>query len=445
MSTPSPHSDPLRLDTLLSRLPDVGSIRPVLDHLIATSQPDPARRWSGSGELGTAAGRLVDPASLREALTELAAAEARKVARRFEAVAALTDALARGDSGEAVGLLLEESAALEVEGDSAEAGAWAGVATQVATEAGDRRSAEAARRAARCARSVGALGEAAEGYERAFEYARGAEEIRDAVIAATGRGNVAVDRGRWMVAEQWYRRGLALLDSTESGFIRGDDLRALRWRIFQNLGITSRERGALEEATAWYARAEDESAGLDDSAVDIEVQNGRGQLDLARGDPRRAELRFRKALEVLDSVRPGADEVRVAVRTNLGEALLRQSRALEAGEVAREAEAEALRGRFFGRLPETYRLLAHVLHAQGESEAFVFLDQALAFVRTHGLPAFEEARTLEVYAELRAASGEEEIARDARTRAGDILRALEGDGAEESKIQDTTERDGDAR
>ena len=445
MSTPSPRRDPLRLDAVLSRLPDVENIRPVLDYLIATSQPDPARRWSGSGELGTTAGRLVDLDALRDGLAEVAATEARKVERRLQAVAALAEALARGELGEAVGLLLEESGALEADGDADEARAWAAAAARVTLEAGDRRSPEAARRSARCARSVGALGEAAEGYERAFEMARDSGEVHDAVIAATGRGNVAVDRGRWVTAERWYGRGLALLDSTAPVAIPGNERRALRWRIYQNLGITSREQGALEASATWYARADDESSGLDDPAVQIEVQNGRGQLDLARGDPRRAELRFRRALEVLDRARPNADEVRVAVRVNLGEALLRQNRALEAGEAAREAEAEALRGRFFGRIPETYRLLARVLHALGEPEAFVFLDQAMTYVRTHGLPRYEEARTLEVYAELRADGGEEEMARDARSRAKEIQRALGADDAEDSRTQDATERDGDVR
>jgi tetratricopeptide (TPR) repeat protein len=425
MSTPSHRRDPLRLDDVLPRLPDVENIRPVLDQLIATSQPDPARRWSGSGELGTAGGRLVDLDALRDGLAEVAASEARKVARRFEAVAALTHALARGKTGEAVRLLLDESGVLEAEGAAADAGAWAGAAARIAAEAGDQRCVEAIRRAARCARALGALGEAADGYERAFERARAVGGVDDAVIAATGRGNIAVDRGRWEVAEVWYRRGLSLLDSTEVDSLPPVEVRALRWRIYQNLGITSRERGALHDSATWYARAEDESAGLDDPAVQIEVQNGRGQLDLARGDLRKAELRFRKALETLDAVRPSADDVRVAVNTNLGEALLGQGRALEAGQVARDAEAEALRGRFFGRLPAAYRLLARVVDAQGEPEAFVVLDQALAFVRAHGLPRYEEARTLQAYAELRAARGDEESAHDARIQAESILSSLE--------------------
>ena len=247
----------------------------------------------------------------------------------------------------------------------------------------------------------------------------------DAVIAATGRGNVAVDQGRWEEAEGWYGKALSLIEEG-TGALPSAGARALRWRLYQNLGITHRERGAFDTAEGWYRRAA-ETAGIagvgeGDPAADVEVENGWGQLELARGELRKAELRFRRALAAMGTGRGG--EGSVAVRVNLGEALLRQGRTLEAGEVGREAEAEALRGGWLRRVPEIYRLLAGVAHARGEPEAFVFLDRALVLVRERGLPLYEEALTLETLAGLRDAEGEVEAGADAREAARRIFRRL---------------------
>jgi tetratricopeptide (TPR) repeat protein len=250
---------------------------------------------------------------------------------------------------------------------------------------------------------------------------------------------VAVDRGRWAEAEEWYLRALELLDGGGPDGLSPEAARPLRWRLFQNLGITARERGVLDESDRWYRRAEEESMGLGDPAATVEVENGRGQLELARGRPRAAEVRFRAALEALTT--PRADAVRVAVRANLGEALLRQGRALEAGVVAREAEAEAIQGRHLGRLPEVYRLLGRVARARGEAEAFVFVERALELVREAGLPPFEEALSLLAYAELREEQGEMDMAREAREGARVILDQLDVTRPE-LEAGDDTQRDG---
>lgn len=74
---------------------------------------------------------------------------------------------------------------------------------------------------------------------------------------------------------------------------------------------------------------------------------------------------------------------------NLGEALLQLGRTLEAGGVAREAEAEALAGRVLGRLPP-----------------------------------YEEVLTLEALAVTREEEGEAEVAADARARAVKLAREV---------------------
>lgn len=407
---------PLRLEGILSLLPETGALRPMVEHLLAASRPDPGRRWSGSGELGTAGARLVEVEGLGEAVHRLAADEGRRLARHYGTVAALIDALGRSDHEAAVTELLRESKALEGDGRTAEARGWARAAARLSLVSETAQLAKALRREARCARATGDVDEAARLYADAFRRARDGNRPHDAVVAATGRGNVSVDRGRWEEAEGWYRQALAILDGG-SNALDPQVCRALRWRLLQNLGITARERGALEESERCYRRAEEEAAPLDEPAARVELQNGRGQLELARGEPRRAEIRFRRALAALGDE---GGEAGVVIRVNLGHALLGQDRALEAGACARDAEAMALRSRILRRLPEVYRLLAEVARARREPEAFLFLDRALELIRTRGLPRFEEALTLEAYARARADEGEEEAAAEARERARGI-------------------------
>jgi tetratricopeptide (TPR) repeat protein len=157
----------------------------------------------------------------------------------------------------------------------------------------------------------------------------------------------------------------------------------------------------LEEARRLLEEARNEGARLGDPAALVEVENGFGQLFLAAGDPRGAELHFRAALRHATSPR-----ARVAIGVNLGEALLEQGRTLEAAERAREAEAEALAGSVTGKLPEVYRLLARVGRDRAETEAFVFLEQALELIRERGLPSYEEALTREAYGNLRISEGD---------------------------------------
>lgn len=423
--TRSSHSRaPLRLERLLDVLPDVGSMRPLLERLMATTAPDPERRWTTSGELGTTGGRIVDVPAFESLAKEWVEEEAERLRERARLVADVARALESGATVAVVDALLEGSGVLEGDGAAGDAKAWADAAFDVARREGHPGAPEALRRAARCARAMGDLDASARDYEEAYALALDHGAARDAVVAATGRGNVAVDRGRWADAERWYDRALELLAGDVTRDLGADEARALRWRLYQNLGITHRERGDLEASAAFYARAAEGAAGLGDPAATVEIENGRGQLALAAGEPRTAELHFRLALEAMDGSAP--DPVRVAVRTNLGEALLRQGRTLEAGASGREAEAEAIRGRHVGRLPEVYRLLARVARARGEGEAFVLLDRTLDLVRDAGLPAIEELRTLVAYADLREGQGEHDIATELRVRAARIRRELDG-------------------
>jgi tetratricopeptide (TPR) repeat protein len=372
----------------------VPELRSFIDLLVSRSVADPARRWSGSGELGTVGDRLVEPSSLAEAASRLESEEAERLSRLFGSAARIVESVARGDWEEVVSALLGQGLAEESSGRGSEAEVWFLSARRVAKERGLVRSATALRLAARAARQRGHLEVAAERYEEAWREAEAMGLGDDAAVAAIGRGNVDVDRGGWSGAKAWYERALARIG--EHGPPRRE-----RWQVMQNLAIVARESGKLNEARRALERARKEGGDMDDPDALVEVENGWGQLLLAEGDPRGAELHFREALQSASS--PTA---RLAVTVNLGEALLLQGRSLEAGEKAREAEAEALTGAVTHRLPEVYRLLAKVAHERGEGEAFVLLERALHLIGERGLPDYEAAVTRQALGELRLAQGE---------------------------------------
>jgi tetratricopeptide (TPR) repeat protein len=404
----------LRVQRALELLPGTPELRPFLELLVSSSQADPERRWTASGELGSVGDRLVDAGGLNRAAGRLAAQEARRTEALLLRTARIVTALAADDTERAVDELLEQGADDESQGRPDSAESWYLAAHRIARDRGSPRAPGALRRLARVIRGQGRLDEAARAYEEAWSEAGDHGLDGDRIIAATGRGNIEVDRGRWALAEVWYRRGLELLG--EEGPPRRE-----RWQLAQNLAIVRRRLEDLEGAERWLERARAEGEALNDPDAAVEVANGLGQLLLARGDARGAETRLRAALT---SAR--TPKARVTIGVNLGEALLAQGRDLEAGEVARQAEALALAHRVVGKLPEVYRLLAGVARARGESDAFVLLERALEVVRAESLPPFEEALTLRELARSVHERGDEERAAELEARAERLLNADEG-------------------
>ena len=289
----------------------------------------------------------------------------------------------------------------------------------------------ALRLAARAARRLGRLDVAADRYEEAWRDAEALGLGEDATVAAIGRGNVEVDRGGWAEAKDWYQRALARIGE-------GGPPRRERWQVMQNLAIVARRTGDLAEAREALLRARDEGAELDDADARVEVENGWGQLLLAEGDARGAELHFRAALGAARSA-----TARLEVTVNLGEALLVQGRSLEAGESAREAEMEALTGSLPRRLPEVYRLLAKVAHQRGEGEAFVLLERALQLIAERGLPAYEEAVTREELGGIRLEQGD--LARGlGELEAAERIYAALGASTAAARVRDRISRRGEA-
>lgn len=192
-----------------------------------------------------------------------------------------------------------------------------------------------------------------------------------------------------------------------------------RWHALLCLHIVARSRGAIDESMSWLAQAEQTATAIEPEASRPFLENARGQLFMARGEFAEAETHLRRALDSTAHAR-----ARVTIRLNLAETLLAQGRTLDAAEQAREAEREAIGVGLVPKLPEVYRLLGRVASADGDADAFVLFERALALIRERGLPPLEEAQTLQAYAEAEARRGDEDTATQLRRQALDLFEAL---------------------
>jgi tetratricopeptide (TPR) repeat protein len=387
----------LRLDDVRQALPPLEELRPILDFLLARSEPDPARAWAGSGELGTVGERFVPAGAVSAAAEALAAEAQRGLLAVFRVVG---DALQRLEEGDGVGAATAflEAAALEEGRDRPErARAYAAAAHRALAGAREpSATALALRRWGRAALACGRMDEARARYEEAYELAGSAGDARGAAEAAIGAGNVLERQGRWRPAEGWYRRALQALEPLADP---GPEL----WHALLNVHIVLRSGGALPESLPWLERAERVAAELGDAAAVAFLENARGQLDMGRGAFGAAEEHLRRALDHARGTR-----VVVTIRLNLAEALLAQGRTLDAAEAVREAEREALAGGLSSKLPEIYRLLGRITASEGNPDAFVLFERSLQMVAELGLPALEEALTLQAYAQAERRRGEVE-------------------------------------
>jgi tetratricopeptide (TPR) repeat protein len=391
---------PLKLDEVRKVLPNLEELRPVMDLLVARSSPDPGRAWAASGSLGTVGERLVAADALAGTAEELAAEEHDHLKGIYVAVSRAIASLGEGDGLAAAEAFLVAAAQEEQRDRPERAAAYAAAAHRVARDERDQRVASVAlRRWARADRARGRLEEARLRYEEAHGIARDMFDAQGAAEAAIGAGNVLEQQGDWTESEAWYRRAL---DSLSQGVEPGPE----RWHAQLNIHIALRSRGALDESLPWLRRAEETAATLGDESAEPFLQNAWGQLYLWSGSFREAEEHLRRAL----TRAPGA-VASATIRLNLAEALLAQGRTLEAAEEAREAERATLRAGGVVKLPEVYRLLGRIATRESNQDAFVLFERALEIVRDRGLPDFEEALTLQAYAEAEAYRGEEDTAR----------------------------------
>jgi tetratricopeptide (TPR) repeat protein len=388
-------------------------LRPVLDHLIAQSIPDPERAWTAGGELGTVGVRLVSSEDLASGVGELADALRDRIFSLYLATAESVRCLGEGDRAGAAEALLRAAAVEERLGHPDRAEAWAAAAFRAARGERDRRPASLAlRRWARAASAQGKLVEALDHYQEAHEIALDSLDFQGAAEAAIGVGNVLEQQGNWGEAESWYRRALDVLER------EGSD-RAEKWQAQLNIHIVLRSAGSLDESLVWLRSAADSAERLGDEGAGPFLENAWGQFYMASGAFSESEGHLRAGLS--KATDPRAD---VTIRLNLAEALLAQDRTLEATEEAREAEREAITSGLVPKLPEVYRVLGRIASAEDNANAFVFFERALDVVRERRLPVLEEALTLQAYAESEARRGEKDSARRLHERMEERYRAL---------------------
>lgn len=396
----------LTLDEVWSALPDLDELRPIFDDLLARSEADDARAWSGSGELGTLGSRVMPEGNTAEDVASLARGEADRLATLYELVGRSLGALTRGDRGAAAAALLE-AAAIEEDRDRPDRALAYAEAAYRAVEADPDRStaALALRRSARALRTLGRLEESLGRYRRSHDLALGMSDARGAAEAAIGAGNVLEEQGLWDDAESWYGTALRALEVVEGPTPE-------RWHALINLHIVARSRGSLEASRPLLAEAQDAADAEDPHAATPFLENARGQLLMAEGSYEEAEEHFRTAIEAATHAR-----ARITMRLNLAESFLARGRTLEAAEQARESEGEAIRARVITKLPEVYRMLGRIASAEGNPDAFVLFERALELVRERELPVLEEALTVQAYAEAEAGRGEDDTARHLREEA----------------------------
>jgi tetratricopeptide (TPR) repeat protein len=401
----------LTLDEARAALPELDELRPVVDHLLVSSEPDRSRTWSGSGRLGTVGSRLIPAHALdQETIANVASAEAAHLARLYDHVARAMAGLAAGDHAAAATELLDAAGLEEGRDRPARAAAYASAAYRVARDLRDQGPAALAlRRWGRARWALGELGDALDLYAVSHDRERALEKPRAAAEAAIGAGNVLEEQGRWVEAAAWYRKALDSLDAL-------DDPAPERWQALLNLHIVTRSRGKVEESAPMLDDAARAVAAAGAREAEPFIRNARGQLCMARGDFVGAEGHLRDALGAASNAR-----ARVTIRLNLTEALLAQGRVLDASEHAREAEREAVRAGLVPKLPEVYRMLGRIASAERDPDAFVLFERALEIVRDRGLPRLEEALTLQAYAMAEAERGERAAARELLTDAGRLF------------------------
>jgi tetratricopeptide (TPR) repeat protein len=383
----------LKIDAALKAIPDTDDLAHLRAALLSASRADGGLAWGSAGDYATIDMRLADPAALEGQIEELADRVRRRVERVMRHTVHALAAVERGEAAEAARHLVAAGEVEEGERRLLAAHHFYERALEFGRKPRDRRGEGLAlRRLGRVARAMGQWELSSRRYEEGYEVSVAQRDDVGAVVACQGLGNVHVDQSRWSEARQWYLRGVERCPA------RPPTVEYVHLCV--GLSVVERRLGDLDAAAEWLARGEESAAGLGDTIMGF-VDHAWGRLHLARGEAAEAESAFRRALaRELDSV------VRVAVMVGLSDPLLRQGRAGEAFAIARDAEALAIHSRAVLKLPDVYRALGAAAAERGDTEAFLFYEQALEVCRDHGLPAFEVAATQHQFGRFEARRGD---------------------------------------
>jgi tetratricopeptide (TPR) repeat protein len=408
---PSSVSAPLLVERALALVPDYEDFLPLSDALVGASRVDGGKRWASSGAYLTVGKRVVDPDRASELLPALLERRHRRMAELMERVLEAVREQQRGNAAGAAELLVRAG---EVEEGDRRLDRAERIYRMALSLAGELREKGpevlALRRLGRTARGAGRLDEAWSWYRRSHELAVEARDAEGEVIACQGLGNVCDDRGERDLAREWWERGLARAAGLEAPH--------LEWPLLLNLSVLTMLEGDLEEAERLLLEAGLRIGGEDTGEGRFFRLNNRGLLLLEHGDAPAAEAVFREGLE-------GAEgHWALTLRVNLGEALLRQGRLLEAEDEARRAEELAVVQRMVPDLVDVYALLGAIARERRDGEGFVFYEEALRVCHERALPRKREAALLHGYGLLHLSCGRADEGRGYLEAARDVYRLL---------------------
>lgn len=308
-------------------------------------------------------------------LGEAYAALGRLADARIAVDRALLITRALGDRPNEAGLLAQDAALRELEGDSAAARDLYLAARTVATEIGDHeRLAHVSRIEGQSHRRRGEWEQA----DRAFEDAlssTAAPAVRAAVLGE--QGNLCLDRGQWERAHDLYSQALDLAREL------GDA--GLEAAAVENLGVLAYRVGDFDEASARLHSVIDGPTATDPAtevrvrAVLASVEFERGRLDLARRE-------LNRALERATAF--PSDGLAFGVLNQLALLEAEDPSGLSAAEEhARQLVEVAREGASREQLAQGLSMAAWVAHLRGQqSEAQALIEQALVEIASGVAP-----------------------------------------------------------
>jgi tetratricopeptide (TPR) repeat protein len=404
----SPH---LLVERALALVPDYEEFLPLSDAVIGASRVDLEKVWARSGAYATVGKRVVDPARVDELMRHLLEKSQQHLRELFDLVLGAIREQQAGNAATAAEMLIRAGEMEEAERRLDKADRIYRMALGISQDLREKDPhIVALRRLGRTARTAGHLDEAWSWYEQSWQLAVDAMDVEGQVIACQGLGNVCDDRGERDRARLWWERGLEMA--------AGLDQPALEWPLYSNLSVLSMLEGDLGEAERLLGKARERMERTDAAGARMYWLNNRGLLQLEHGDAANAEAGFREALEEAEG------HWELTMRVNLGEALLRQGRLLEAADEARRAEEVAIVHRLVPDLIDVYNLLGAIARERCDEEGFVFYEQGLRVCQERALPRKTEAAVLHGYGQLHCACGRPEEGRGYLDAARDVYRAL---------------------
>ena len=401
----------LLVERALALVPDYEEFLPLSDAVIGASRVDLEKVWARSGAYATVGKRVVDPARVDELMRQLLERSQQRLSELFNLVLGAIREQQGGNAATAAEMLVRAGEMEEGERRLEKADRIYRMALGISRDLRDKEPhILALRRLGRTARTAGRLDEAWGWYEQSWQLAVDAMDTEGQVIACQGLGNVCDDRGERERARLWWERGLEMAT--------GMDQPALEWPLYINLSVLAMLEGELAEAERLLERARERMERTGSPGARMFWMNNRGLLLLEHGDLAAAEAMFREALGEAEG------HWELTMRVNLGEALLRRGRLLEAADEARRAEEVAIVHRLVPDLIDVYNLLGAIARERSDEEGFVFYEQGLRVCQERALPRKTEAAVLHGYGLLHCACGRPEEGRGYLDAARDVYRDL---------------------